>query len=365
MPKKLRIAVDLTSLSYHITGIERYALCVTEHLINIDRSNEYILIFKDEVYKNFKDKIDDSRIKAIVLNGKNKLWFLQVTLCKCLKKVDADKYLFFAFTSPYFFKHKGIINTVHDMGAWDVADSMKKSQNIYWKITINRSVKCSEKIITVSQFTKNRLSAILHIPSKKIHVINSAVTDDFLDRPGADFQIIKKKYNLPDKYIVSLSTLEPRKNFKLLLDAYTQIQEKLDYELVLIGRKGWKIENLLSKYKDSSRVHFTGFVNDSEVKTLYSNALCFVFPTIYEGFGLPPVEALACGTPVISSNAASMPEVLMDRAIYFKNNDIADLQDKLIKLCDNVNSYPHSLNDFQKKNYNFSSSAYKVLELLA
>ena len=149
-----------------------------------------------------------------------------------------------------------------------------------------------------------------------------------------------------------------------MLKAYTNIQDKVNYDLVLVGRKGWKMDEIIENYNSKERIHITGFVEDEHISTIYKNALCFIFPSLYEGFGLPPIEALTLGTPVIASNAASMPEILMNQAVFFKNNDEKALENVLLHLENNVDSMPHELNQFQKKNYSFEVSAERLLKLI-
>ena len=173
----MKIAIDLTSLSYHMTGIERYAACVSEQMLAQDSANEYYLLFRNNVYPIFTKYIDGERVKSVILSGENKLLFFQIILPRALYRIDAEKYLFFAFTSPILFRKKGIINTIHDMGAWDFSESMKTLQKLYWQTTIKCSASVSEKIITVSNFSKGRISKILKFPNEKIHIVNSAIYD--------------------------------------------------------------------------------------------------------------------------------------------------------------------------------------------
>ncbi len=359
------IAIDLTSLSYHLTGIERYAMCISEQMLEIDEENKYVLIFRNTIAPIFQKKIDGKRIQARIIKGNNKLLFYQWVLPYHLKKIKADRYLFFAFTSPILFRKPGIYNTIHDMGAWDWAEAMKFFQKWYWKATIRLSASVSDGIVTVSHFSKERISKILKYPSDKINVIYSAVYGGIMKGSGAKFDDIKKKYNLPDRYIMTLSTLEPRKNMELLLETYSEIKDKVDYDLVLVGRKGWMMDEVLKKYGSDHRIHVTDFVEDEHISAIYKQALCFVFPSLYEGFGLPPIEALALGTAVIASDAASIPEILMDRALYFKSNDKSELKSLLLVFENNLAEMPHGLNDFQLENYSFKKSAEKVLEFIS
>lgn len=360
----MKIVIDLTSLSYHMTGIERYAACMTESMIENDSFNDYVLFFRNEIYPSFNKFIDKDRVKAIILKGNNKVFFLQVILPIELYKIKADKYFFFAFTSPIIFKRKGIINTIHDMGAWDSSESMTFFQKIYWQTTYKFSARVSERILTVSEFSKHRINKILKYPKERISVIYSAVSKNLTKNNENTFEEIKDKYSLPTKYIMTLSTLEPRKNIQILLKAFSNVFNKVEYDLVLVGRMGWKMEEIINQYKSKDRIHVTGFVEDEHVSEIYRNAMCFVFPSTYEGFGLPPVEALALGTPVISSNAASLPEILMDQAVYFNSQKIEELEKKLLKLEKEVESMPCCLNQFQQENYSFEISANKILKII-
>lgn len=358
------IAIDLTSLSYHMSGIERYASCITEKMLEQDKVNQYKLIFRNSVYPTFEKFIDGKRVQSFILHGNKKVLFLQVILPWNLYKIKADRYVFFAFTSPILFRRKGIVNTIHDMGAWDSSDSMTTLQKIYWRTTYKLSAGVSERIITVSHFSMERINKILKYPKERISVIYSAVSAELTKENDCTFQSVKKKYSLPDKYIMTLSTLEPRKNMELLLSAYADIQNVVDYDLVLVGRKGWKVDKLLEQYNTKKHIHITGFVDDRHISSVYKNAICFVFPSLYEGFGLPPVEALTFGLPVISSNAASMPEILMNQAVFFQSDNKNELKDILRNLEGQIDSMPHGLNVFQTRSYNFETSAKKVISLL-
>lgn len=360
----MTILIDLTSLSYHISGIERYALCISKEMIKQDKSSKYILVFRNDVDHNFKGEIDGIRVMAKILHGNNKLLFNQIILPLSLYTIKADYYLFFAFVSPILFRKKGIISTVHDVGVWDFPQSLTFKQKLYCRVGIKVAARNSYKIITVSDFSKQRICDILHYPNEHIHVVYSAISESFNKNTCSSFDNVKNKYKLPDKYIMTLSTIEPRKNIGLLLDAFEQIADEVNFDVVLVGRKGWKIDEFVSKLNKYSRVHITGFVNDEDVTAIYKNAMCFVFPTAYEGFGLPPIEALSMGTPVISSDAASMPEVLRKQAIFFRNGNVHELAELLRNLDQTVGCLPRELDEFQKKNYRFDVSARKILELL-
>lgn len=358
------IAIDLTSLSYHITGIERYALCISESILLQDNRVEYILIFRAEIYSTFVRYIDGKRVKAKILHGNNKLIFNQLVLPMKLYGIKADIFLFLAFSSPILFWKKGIITTIHDMGAWDYSQALSLLQKIYYRAAFTASAFLAETILTVSEFSKGRICEILKMKNSDVHVVPSAITASFSNDCKIPIQALQKKYGLPEKYIMTLSTLEPRKNMKLLLDAFIKVEEKVDFDVVLVGRKGWKIDELINEIDQQNRIHLTGFVEDEDVIGIYKNAMCFVFPTAYEGFGLPPVEALALGTPVLSSDAASMTEVLRGQASYFESGNQEELEKKLLTMKKDIKSMPTYLDEYQLENYRFDVSARKILNII-
>lgn len=357
----MKIAIDLTSLSYHLTGIERYALCITKELLINDNDNEYILIFRNEIFSEIVPYINKIKHKTIVLSGDNKLLFYQITLLKCLNRIDSDKYLFLAFVAPFLFKKSGCYSAIHDMVMWDYPETLSFTKVIYARLCCLMTKLHADGIITVSDFSKNRIADVLKVKKEKIHIVYSAITMALNNNSNID---IHKQYDTPSKYILTLSTLEPRKNMGLLLKAFSNVADRVDYDLVLVGRTGWKIEDFLKQCACQERVHVTGYVDDKDIGNVYKNAMCFVFPSLYEGFGLPPVEALALGTPVIASDAASMPEVLRNQAIYFKCNDQQELEKLLLNLKDTVDAMPHGLDEFQKENYRFDVSAKKILSII-
>lgn len=328
----MKILIDLTSLADNFSGIERFALCITQCMINA-QEHEYILIFKNEVHKAFLN--ENANVKKIILKGKNKLFFNQVTLPLNLWRIKADCYLFLAFPAPFLFFSKNAISAIHDMGCWDCPETNKSSMMAYFRILYRKATMCEKKIITVSQFSKKRIMDVLHVKPQNIAVIYDGISECFLNfvyDPEKNAQI-QERLGLPEHYILCLSTLEPRKNMRFLIEAYGKIRynQNVNYELVLVGRKGWMVDSLLNGIPEDIKkhIHITGFVGDEELPYVYRGAELFVFPSIYEGFGIPPVEAIACGTKVLSSDAAAMPEILGDAAEFFHSGDMSDLMQKM------------------------------------
>ena len=325
----MKILIDLTSLSYHLSGIERYALCVTQEMLRQDIENKYILVFRNEVFPELMPDINmNGRVKTVILHGNNKPLFFQLIIPMALYKYKADRYMFFAFPSPILFFNKNIYNTIHDMGRWDFPGKNKLLW-FYFKLTEIIAIKKGKKIFTVSEFSKERIYVNTSVNKNNIIVTYNGISNK-ISESTSTIENVKDKYNLPEKYIMFLSTLQPRKNLQLLVEAFSEVMDKVSYDLVLIGRKGWEVDQLIEKYSAGDRIIFTGYVDDADVAPIYKNAICFVFPSLYEGFGIPPVEALAMGTPVISSDSSCMKEILRNQALFFENNNKEELKKLLL-----------------------------------
>ena len=332
----MNILIDLTSLADNFSGIERFALCITKELIEdtTRKDLKYILLFKNEIHKEFVNVRNN--VQKIVIRGKNKLIFNQLILPAALTKIHADYYFFPAFPAPFFFFNRKAISAIHDAGCWDCPSKNKKYMTLYFKLMYWKAALNHKHVVTVSEFSKTRISEILNKNPKEISVIYDGLSDVFKNFKYLDIENSRaiNEYGLSEKYLLCLSTVEPRKNMKLLIDAYSQLVKagKIDADLILAGRKGWLVDDLLSDLDSdvAGRIRFTGFVEDQLLPYVYYNAGIFVFPSIYEGFGVPPIEAMALGVPVISSDAASLPEVLGTAAIYFQNRNCDDLKRKIL-----------------------------------
>lgn len=368
----MRILIDLTSLADNFSGIERFASNIAYHLLMNNNENSFILIFKNQVFEQFKKFENYKNIRTIIAKGNNKIIFTQLILPRYLYKFKVDVYLFMAFPAPLLFCNKNSITTIHDIGCWDFPDAMKKSSVYFFRILYRKAALFNKKIITVSNFSRKRIIEKLKCKSENIWIINNGLSDVFMNyEENIDAQIeVVSKYKLPDKYLLCLSTLEPRKNLRLLIEAYSELlsSNNIEQDLVLAGRKGWKTDDLLENLSKNvvEKIHFTGFIDDQDLPIVYKKATCFVFPSLYEGFGIPPIEALAMGIHVVSSDSSSLPEVLGDSAIYFQNGNKQDLKDKIIHgLKKSYNSKGKNNRAYSIcRKYNWNDSARTLYSLL-
>lgn len=348
----MRIAIDLTSLADNFSGIERYAMNIARELMDLDSGeNKYILLFKKSIHPVFEEYAKRKNVICKVYRERNKLLFAQIILPFFLYGIRADAYLFLAFQSPLLFWKRGIYNTVHDLTSWDCPETMKPHMKWYFKLSILNALLVSRRLIVNSQFTKNRIKDKFGYDKRKMIVAYCGISDVFMDYIKAqpkptDTDIAQKeeairnrsldvrhKYHLPEQYFLCLATLEPRKNLPFLVDAYVELLEEgsVDIPLVLAGRKGWMMDEFLDRLEQEYRrkIIVTGFIEEEDLPYVYHMADCFIFPSLYEGFGMPPLEAMAVGTMTISSDAASLPEVLGGAASYFKLGDKQELKEKI------------------------------------
>ena len=363
----MRICVDLTSLADNFSGIERFSLSITKELLKSEK-HHWILLFKNSIQKEF----EEVQAEKIVLKGNNKLLFNQIILPLNLLKIKADRYFFPAFPAPFFFFNRNAYNTIHDLSCWDCPGSNKRYMIWYFKLMYWKASLFNKKIVTVSEFSKNRICSILHVKPQNISVVYNGISKQFNSEKIGELRKkqVTEKYSLPSNFILSLSTLEPRKNLRLLLDAAMELfEEGVVENIVLAGRKGWKMNDFLSGYQEEflSHVYFTGFVDDEDLPAIYKMAKLFVFPSQYEGFGIPPLEAMACGTRVVSSDAASMPEILEGAATYFKSESIDDLKNVLKEELRSVeeNSTCGERGMQQAKKFNWRNEAEKLICFLS
>jgi len=212
--------------------------------------------------------------------------------------------------------------TLHDLIFQFDPDSHKPLNIAFLKTMMPRFLKHADAIIAVSESTKRDAIRLYGVPADKITVIYEGIDSKFM--PITDTQRlsdIRRKYQLPDRFMLHLGTIEPRKNLPLLFEA----TKELDQPLVVAGKLGWLTDPILARVKElgiEERVHFTGFIDDEDLPALISSSSLVAMPSKYEGFGLPVLEAMACGVPVISSNTSSLPEVGGDAALYARPDDL-------------------------------------------
>ncbi len=349
----MRIAIDVRSLAFSGSrrpGIQRWNTNLMKQLRHMDSINEYILLCRpgEAVFFNdFKDNFKVTELKEFGYYTYFDQFYEQLSVNRVLNRMNPDLYVSLYFTVPIYLNCPSI-SLFDDMIPWIVMNNMGElippGHNVgkemkrfhFWK---KRSAEEASGIIAISEHTRDDINRFWNIDKEKILVNYIDIEDCF--REVKDAQVLNQfrlKYNLPERFILYVATIEPRKNSLGLVKGYELFREKSDENiaLVMVGPRGmgfskFEKEIRASVYSDDI-ILINDFVPREELPYFYSCAEVFCFPSFYEGFGLTPLEAMACGCPVITSDRASMPEVAGDAAIYIDPFSTGSISEALTRV---------------------------------
>ena len=218
------------------------------------------------------------------------------------------------------------IVTVHDLAFMRFTQTFRAYNRAYLDFATRLSVRRAARVLVVSEHTKREVVGLLGVPAERVVVTPNAVREHFRPPEPAALAAFRAKKGLPERFLLYVGTLEPRKNLTTLLDAYAEVIRHHDVPLIVGGGKGWLYDAVFQRLEQlglRERVQFVGYIEEEELPLWYAAATLFVFPSLYEGFGMPPLEAMACGTPVVTSNSSSLPEVVGDAGLMAPPHDSA------------------------------------------
>lgn len=247
----------------------------------------------------------------------------------------ADLLHSFAFVTPVATR-KPCIVTVYDLSFMHYPDAFPRGQRAYLQTQTRRSSRSARRIITISESGKQDVHRFFGVPTDQIDVVYPAVDEQYRVLDKAEIEQFKQAQQLPDRFILHVGTLQPRKNIERLIEALPLLDRSL--HLVLVGGKGWLYDAIYARIGQlglRERVHFTGYVPDEDLPRYYNAATIVAIPSIYEGFGFPVVEAMACGTPVVASQASSLPEAGGDAARYFDPHSAEAIAERIESVVGN------------------------------
>lgn len=329
-----KILINALQLNNKNSGVQYY----TRNLINAIGKPEYNFTIQSLVSKNYlkeNDCITPIFINFYSQNRFKRIYLENFILPKKLYKENFSLYHATNYVLPYFLKFSNVL-TIHDLLTFDFPELCQNRSVLYFKKFIPRSIKNANAIIVPSQVVKKDILRYFREASEKIHVIYHGVNSIFKkERSKDELTRIKIKYQLPDKYILFVGNIEPKKNLEGVLMAFHQIRNKTGHLLVIAGKKGWKYKNVfrtVHSLKLHNKVVFTGYFPEHDLPALYSMADLFVFPSIYEGFGIPPLEAMACEVPVLVSNKGSLPEITGGKCVQVNPYDVEDIAKNMYRL---------------------------------
>ncbi len=280
---------------------------------------------------------DISNFKIIVCGcGKSHVWE-QLALPLWFSRVRGKKILVcFTGLGPLLIRKK--IMTIHDLAFMVNPKWYSRSYRLWYRLMTPLCAFTSMKILTVSEFSKSEIMQRLSISNDKICVVYNAVSPLFHAKHDENCWAEKRDY-VGEKYILAVSSIDPRKNFSMLLKAFSYVNDR-NIKLYIVGGQSSIYSTsiaALSKEDTSERIKWLGRVSDQQLKWFYTHALCFVYPSLYEGFGIPPLEAMSCGTPTIVSAISVLKEVCGDAALYVNPHDEKDIADKINQLAHDEN----------------------------
>lgn len=345
------IIVNARFLTQSITGVQRFAMEICLQLKSLMENVEFVTpegIIQKNAFQELQAKVIGSH--------HGHLWE-QLDLPKYLKSKENPLLVNLANSGPLFYKNK--IVTIHDVAYKVFPQTYPKSFLLYYRFMIPRLLYGSKHIVTVSEYSKAEICKYYHVNKDKVSVVYNAVSSSF--KPMQE--------TIDDKYFLAVSSLNYRKNFIYILEAFDKYQKQGGTEsLYIIGdlrNRSFK-EIDLSSYKNNPKIKFLGRVSDEDLIKYYCNAIAFTYPSFYEGFGIPPLEAQTCGCPAICANASCLPEIFGDSVLYCDPYRSEDLVNSFCKITQNE-SLRNSLIEKGYKNtqrYSWMKSAEELKSII-
>ena len=331
----MRIGIDANEANVHTrVGISEYAFQILKKLYDFRKSgriqHEFVIYLKSRPLETLPEESVWWKYRVV---KPSKLWTqigLPFHLVTTLKKPDV--FLTLTHYAPRIAPVPTIVS-VMDLSFLHFPETFRKNDLFQLTSWTEYSVKRASKVITISQSSKDDIIKHYHVPNEKVQVVHLGLKELSMENKSVDL----KEFGVAKKYILYVGTLQPRKNIARLIEAYSKLDPsvKNDYQLVVIGQKGWLYEDILSapdKFKVGDDVLFLDYVKDADLPAFYRQAEVFVLPSLYEGFGLPVLEAMRYDCPVITSNVSSLPEAGGDAALYVDPEDVDDIKKAIEKV---------------------------------
>lgn len=335
----MHIAIDAHSVGTQLGGNETYATNLIEALAEIDQTNLYTLyVTKPVALERFNNRWPNFQVRQTLPH--TPLVRIPLTLSRELRRHPVD-ILHVQYTAPPFTPCP-VVTTIHDLAFEHLPETFNRRSWMQLRLTVRHTARRAAHIITVSEYSRGDISRTYGIAPGEITVTPEAAPAHFAPvTDEAELRRIRESYGIQESYILSLGSLQPRKNLVRLIEAYSCLrgvrpQGKLP-QLVLAGKRGWLDDETFRAAKRhalGNDILFTGYVPEQDLVGLYSGAICFVYPSYFEGFGLPAVEAMQCGVPVIAGNRTSLPEVVADAGLLFDPFDTQALVNALTQVID-------------------------------
>lgn len=313
----MRFSIDAHAIGRHLTGNEVYVRSLLEGFASLDKKSEFI------AYTSVRgaEEYVPSRIRTRRVS-ENPFIRLGIDLARRVR-ADAPDLLHVQYTAPLFCPAPVVVS-IHDVSYLEHPEFFPASRRVQLRISVERTVRRAAKILTLSEFSRQGIARSYGLDPEKIAVVPAACAEIFrpVSRPKAK-SFVEGRFQIGYPFVLCVGDLQPRKNPLGLIRAFEELVgncPELPHHLVMVGKDTWyasKVHHAAENSPFGNRIHFTGYVDDAELLQLYNACDIFVFPSFYEGFGIPVLEAMACGRAVACSNASAMPEVAGSAAVLF------------------------------------------------
>ncbi|HMQ30621.1 MAG TPA: glycosyltransferase family 1 protein [Chloroflexaceae bacterium] len=314
--------------SFRRAGVSHYIEQVLIHLGRLDRANRYSVYTTRGLDSralglppNFR--VVPSRLPTI--NPRVRIPWEQLLAPLLARRVRADVFHGVLNVLPLAGTVPGVV-TIHDLAFIRFPQTFRAYNRVYLDFATRLSARRAARVLAVSENTKREVVEILGVPPERVVVTPNAVREHFRPPAPAALAAFRVARGLPERFVLYVGTLEPRKNLPTLLEAYAEVARRHDAPLLVGGGKGWLYDQVFRRLEElglREQVKFVGYIEEEELPLWYAAATVFVFPSLYEGFGMPPLEAMACGTPVVTSDSSSLPEVVGDAGLMAPPRDAA------------------------------------------
>lgn len=310
--------------SYRNAGVSHYILSLLKALSAFDQANEYVFLLSEQAVAR---QLPQAQHVSSTVIGKHthhptmRVLWEHLLLAENLRRADLDLLHAPVNSLPLRLPCPGIV-TIHDLAVLRYPHLFRPTRRRYQQYSIRQSVRRAALVIAISEHTRQDAIELLRVPAERIRVISPMLEERFSPLLSEEaIAQFRQRRGLPAQYILFLATLEPRKNLRRLIEAYALLKREaaLPHQLVLAGARGWYYQTLEQQVRTAGlqeQIQFVGYVPEEEKPLWYQAADLFVYPSLYEGFGLPVAEAMACGVPVVTSNISSLPEVVGNDAAY-------------------------------------------------
>jgi glycosyltransferase involved in cell wall biosynthesis len=351
-------------LTQDLSGAQRFAYEILKGLVEHTDLEINILVPPSKI----REAYDVEKFTLKIIGKRTNLLWEQIDLPLYLNKNGKVLLINLLNTAPFLYKNQVV--SILDMTTFINPKWFNRSFSYYYKLIVPIIAKNSLKIITISECSKIDITKFINVPPEKIEILYCAVAEQFNENKNRTLQqteILNKLNIQQQKFLLAVSSLDPRKNFIRLVRAYNEIKADI-FPLVIVGSEGKVFANdeLKEIITNSKNIILTGYLTDSELVALYQSANCFIYPSLYEGFGMPPLEAMACGCPTIVSNTSSLPESCGDASLFIDPNSTESIKNAIIELIGNSSLRLKLIEEGKKqvKKFSWEKSSKKLTEII-